>query len=96
MKRGSRSSTNTVVDGLSDEDEISEVFRVKLMGTLNKYADFSFDPSDLDLESSDLHYCSFSAEVIFEAIGHLKKGKRDSSNLDSTHFVVQLLSFQTS
>ena len=59
LKRGSHSSTNSVVDGLSDEDEISEVFRVKLMGTLNKYADSSFDPSDLDLESSDLHLLFF-------------------------------------
>ena len=80
LRGKSHSASHSVIDGVSDPCEVSDVFRDKLADTLNKYAKHPFDPSSLVMVEDDLHFCSVSSEVVFEAFKHLKRGKRDDSS----------------
>ena len=88
LRGQSRSAMHPVIDGESNVNGISEVFRDKLAATLNKYAAHPFDPATLELTKDESCCCSISSEVVLEAFEHLKKGKRDDSNLDSSHFIL--------
>ena len=83
-----RPTLNPVVDGIGDIQQISEVFCNKLAATLNKHNRFSFDPTTLELVDNDLRSCFISSEDVLKAFEHLKRGKRDDSNLESSHFIL--------
>ena len=70
----SHSAVHPVVDGESELNDISEVFRSKLSATLNKHDARPFDPLTLGLAGEDLHCCfvSLEVEVVQEAFEHLK------------------------
>ena len=80
------SAKHPVIDGTTKVSDISEVFRNKLAGTLNMYAEHPFDPATLELTEDEARGCSISPEVVQDAMENLKKGKRDDSDLDSSHF----------
>ena len=81
------SAMHPVIDGTNEASAVSEVFRMKVLAALNKHAAHPFELSSLDL-AEDLCCCIVSTEVVLDAFEHLKKGKRDDSSLDSSHFVL--------
>ena len=58
LRGKSHSASHSVIDGVSDLCEVSDIFRDKLADTLNKYAKHPFDPSSLVMVEDDLHCCS--------------------------------------
>ena len=88
LRKSSQTPVHHRIDGIVDDMTTSEVFRNKLSLTLNKYASHPFNPTSLtqDLDSSIYH--TFSSDTVFEAIQHLKRNKKDDSNLVSNHFII--------
>ena len=77
----------SVIDGVANDEEISELFSSKLKDLLNSAID-SHTRSDLlsdvnsSLTHSDLASIRFSQSVVSTALSHLKMGKSEGTALD--------------
>ena len=97
----SQAPTHHCIDGVVDNKVTSELFRDKLSVTLNKHAHHSFNSNSLEQSLDTPIYPTFSFETVFEAIQHLKRDKRDDSDLISNHYccprnqvrIISLISF---
>ena len=92
MKSRSKQCNSPVVDGFSNDKEISECFRSKLSGILN-YSDTTHRNVLLDkvasqITVSDIEEVDISVELVEHCLKDLGRNKSDGSNLLSNHFVL--------
>ena len=81
-----------VIDGLSNQDEIADMFSERMQDLLNSTSNVGLRSkvlSDLNasLNQADLTSCSISITTVIEALSHLKLGKSDGTALISNHFI---------
>ena len=81
-----------VIDGFSEDDEVSNLFSTKLNNILSSGCNLSarsdlFSSLDSSLCISDLKDTFISPSITAESLSHLKLGKSEGTNLLSNHFV---------
>jgi hypothetical protein len=81
-----------VIDGLSSQADIAEMFSMKTRDLLNSNSNAGVQSeilSDLSasLKQADLISCSVSEPTVIEALSHLKLAKSDGTALISNHFI---------
>ena len=81
-----------VIDGITSDEDISEMFSSKVSSLLNSDPDQSatncfFANLTDSISSSDLLSSDISSTVVLNALEQLKKGKSDDSSLLSDVFI---------
>ena len=83
------SSSASVIDGCSGNDNIANAFSSKLQGLLNSDNSLKSDLTskiESSLSSSDLVSTLVSSGTVSEALSHLKSDKFNGTQLKSNHF----------
>ena len=83
------SSSASVIDGCSGNDNIANAFSSKLQGLLNSDNSLKSDITskiESSLSSSDLVSTLVSSGTVSEALSHLKSDKSNGTQLKSNHF----------
>ncbi len=92
IKAGVKQCTSPVVDGLSDDKEISDCFRSKLSGLLNSSESISRNSLLAEVSSQirvdDIDDVKISIELVEHCLKELGLNKSDGTILSSNHFVL--------